>query len=495
MLINYLHKIKPSINIQYRQQDGKEHGINANHVPSGVDLVLLPDSGSADFAEHKKLRERGIDIIVLDHHEVENNQESKHAIVVNNQLSPKFDNNSFSGAGVTFKFLEALDDRLEVDYANTYLDLLALGIIGDSMLVSEKENRYYITKGLKRIKNPLVKEILKSQEYSTGGVVDITSISFFINPLFNAVVRSGSKEEKNQVFEALLGDGTEEVYYERGKKYEPLTTNTVRMMKRVRVRQNKLRDKGVEAIEEKIAEKNLLNNKILTVEVTNVLDPNLSGLVANRLAQSYKRPTLLVRWDDDNATLSGSARGYENGYIKDLKGYLDSMNQFIYLRGHPNAHGVKIIPNNLIEVNNMINKDLKNIELDTGSYDVDFEIDMKHLTKGFITTLNDYSDLWGKGVESPLLMIHSINVNKTAVLLQGKSKNVLKFAVNGIEFIKFGSSEEEYKSIVDVEEKKSRQVSINVIGKASMNTFRGQKTPQIMIEDFEVEEAEDKLLF
>ena len=62
--------------------EGKIHGINADTVPEDVKMVICPDSSSNSYEDHKKLRERGCDILVLDHHLAE--RESTDAIIINN---------------------------------------------------------------------------------------------------------------------------------------------------------------------------------------------------------------------------------------------------------------------------------------------------------------------------------------------------------------------------------------------------------------------------
>ena len=69
-------------NIIFIFHPGKEHGIFADKIPDNVKLVIAPDSSSNDYEEHKKLHERGIDVLVIDHHEAE--MVSPHACVINN---------------------------------------------------------------------------------------------------------------------------------------------------------------------------------------------------------------------------------------------------------------------------------------------------------------------------------------------------------------------------------------------------------------------------
>lgn len=81
-------------------------------------MLIIPDAGSNQYDLHEKLQERGIDTLILDHHECE--RESNVAIVINNQLSSKYQNKSFSGVGIVYKFCQALDDKLGIRLADDF---------------------------------------------------------------------------------------------------------------------------------------------------------------------------------------------------------------------------------------------------------------------------------------------------------------------------------------------------------------------------------------
>lgn len=121
IMYNYIKKVNPEAKIQYRMHTGKQHGIIPSTVPDGIDIVLIPDAGSNQYEEHQELKERGMEIVVIDHHEAP--EYSKDAIVVNNQLSERYPNKSLSGAGVVYKLCQALDDYQGVKYADEFLDL------------------------------------------------------------------------------------------------------------------------------------------------------------------------------------------------------------------------------------------------------------------------------------------------------------------------------------------------------------------------------------
>jgi single-stranded-DNA-specific exonuclease len=185
------------------------------------DLIILPDSSSNDYEEHKILKDIGYDILVLDHHEADHYSEN--AIVINNQLSKNYENKSLSGVGVAYKFLEYFEHAFESDLISTmgeegiyeaegwephiqdYIDLVALGEISDMMNMNTLENRWFCEEGLSHINNGFFKELVAKQSYSLGdGPLTQIGIAFYITPLINALIRVGSDLEKERLFEAFL---------------------------------------------------------------------------------------------------------------------------------------------------------------------------------------------------------------------------------------------------------------------------------------------------
>lgn len=489
-LISYTQKVFPEAKIKWRLQEGKEHGVIVSEVPEDTDLVVIPDSGSNQLEDHKLLKEKGMDVIVLDHHDC--SVESKDAIVVNSQISPDYPNKHFSGVGIVYKFCKALDDKLGINHADHYLDLVAIGNIADSIDMRSLETRYYVEKGLKSLKNKFIKALYEKQSYSTKGKVNMITTSFYINPLINACIRIGEMEEKEQMFRAFL-EVDEEIYYDKKKIYEPIEISTARMIGNIKNKQTRLRDKGMEAINERIEEKNLLNNKILIVNVTDILHKNLTGVVAVKLAEAYKRPTILLRQrDPDKPILNGSIRGYEKSAVKDFKEFLLETKKFTMVEGHPNAAGCEVGFEEVVVANEIMNEKLKDETFDSDIYEVDFTISGDKLKKNFVLEVAKMEHVWGHKVDEPLLAIKNIEVNKEDIQLMGKHKNTIKIVYKGIEYMKFFSSEEVYESLVS----QGDRLVIDVIGKCSVNEYNNEKKPQIIIEDFEVTKTKKKeLLF
>ena len=158
VLINHLNCLFPGYvqnNVYYRIHSGKQHGIILETIPEDVSLVIAPDSSSNDYEVHKKLHERGVDVLVIDHHEAE--QVSPHACVINNQLCD-YPTKSLSGVGMVYKFCSFIDELMNVDYADQFLDLVALGMIADMMDLRDFETKHLINRGLENIRNPYFKE-------------------------------------------------------------------------------------------------------------------------------------------------------------------------------------------------------------------------------------------------------------------------------------------------------------------------------------------------
>ena len=156
--INEAYGNKPT----YSLHAGKQHGLSDDiKIPEDTELLIIPDAGTNDVKQCKELSEKGVNIIVLDHHlkEVDN----PYAVIVNNQTSENYSNKEFCGAGIVYKFLKAVDELEWIDKADEFLDLVALGNISDVMDMRSYETRYLTQNGLENIKSKAFKAMLKAQ--------------------------------------------------------------------------------------------------------------------------------------------------------------------------------------------------------------------------------------------------------------------------------------------------------------------------------------------
>ena len=496
IMYNYLKLIKPNVKISYSIHTNKQHGLSYDiKVPEETNLLIIPDAGTNNIKECKELKEKGMDIIILDHHLAE--QENPYAIVVNNQMC-NYLNKNLCGTGICYKFLQALDEETWNDYADNFLDLVALANIADSMDIKEPETKRLIDKGLSKIRSKLFKALIDRQSYSINNIININNVQFYIVPLINGLIRAGDYDEKDLLFRAFIE--TDEVFKykpRRKSKNDPepeeidedIYTRAARLCSNARQRQNNSKNKDVEKLLEYIDEKEYNNNKIIFVNVTDKLNENLTGLVAMNIATKYNKPCLLLRKVKNKPDYyAGSARNINRSPLPNLKDYLEETNMFEYCQGHQGAFGVEIHKDNIPKAIELINEQLKNVDF-TSYYEVDFIIDIDDLDISFIKTMDELKDFYGQGIGEALVYISNIKVSRNDINFMGKDNSTIKFVYNDeITFIKFriGENDPIYKWLNDWENDDDFIV-INVIGKVGLNNYKGILTPQVIIEDYEIE--------
>ena len=492
LLLNYLNCLFPGFvqnHIYYRIHTGKQHGIIPDTIPKGVKLVIAPDSSSNDYEEHKILADNGIDVLVIDHHEAD--KVSENACIINNQLCD-YPTKSLSGVGMVYKFCSYIDEVMNVDYADLFLDLVALDMVADMMDLRDFETKHLVMLGLNKIRNPYFRGMVDKQAFQLKDGITPFGIAFYIAPYVNATIRVGSQDEKLMLFESMLDyRGYEQVpSTKRGCKGQTETRveQACRNCTNIKNRQTKARDASLNTIEHIIEEKGLLENKILVIKLDSefATDRNLTGLIANQLMAKYQRPVLLLNKvinEDKTISWEGSGRGYDKSKFDNLREFLNNSGLTMYAEGHANALGVGITDADFADFIEYSNDALKNFDF-TPSYKVDYIFHHDDMDINDILNIANLKSVWGQGVEEPLIAIERIKVYKDNVRLMSADKNpTLKITLpNGMSLIKFRSSNEEYESLCS----ELGCVSINIVGRCERNIWNGIISPQIIIEDYEV---------
>lgn len=496
LLYNYLTELFPTIKIKYFIHENKEHGLKDSVdkiIQSDINLVLVPDAGSGDGEYIKQLKEKNIDVIIIDHHNVKE-EECAPAIVINNQIGD-YPNKTLAGVGVVYKFCEFIDILLNKKNAQKYLDLVSVGCVADLMPLNNYETLFYIRKGLENINNNFLKELIKNQEFSIlrHGILDPFCIGFYLAPYMNATIRVGTIEEKTLLFEAMLDKLSMKNIPsgKRGHKGEPMprVEESVRIAVNAKTRQTKLRDENLEVIEKIISEKELLeNNAIIAVKLPKELqmDKNILGLMANILMDKYQRPILLLNEvvKEDGVYWEGSARNYKNSQIENLRGFFEKIEDVEWATGHNNAFGISIKDENFNDFIKYTNEILKDFDF-SSKYKVDFVFSSYNLNLNLILDICSLKEYWGQDFEEPLIAIKDLRISNENIALLSRDKNpTLKITLdNGLELIKFNSSSEELNSL---QSNGLKKIEIDLVGTCDVNYWNGRSTPQIKIKDYEI---------
>lgn len=491
LLMNYLYCLFPSFvnnNISYRVHMGKQHGIIPDTIPEDVKLVIAPDSSSNDYEAHEYLNLSGVDVLVIDHHEADHI--SKYACVINNQLCD-YPTKSLSGVAMVWKFCCYIDMLLKTDHAQKFLDLVALGLVADMMDVRDFETRRLIDKGLQQIRNPYFRGAIDKDQFHFTNEITPIGVAFYIAPLINATTRVGTQEEKLMLFESMLDFRGYELVpsTKRGCKGQAETRveQACRNCTNIKSRQTKIRDNSLEKIEQIIVNQNLLSNKILIVQLDDLItDRNLTGLIANQLMSEYQRPVLIlnrIENEDGTITWEGSGRGYDKSRLKDFRGFLENNKYVMYAEGHANAFGIGIKDEDISAFIASTNSTLDGFDF-TPIYNVDFIYKSDELTPDEVIDIAGMKSLWGQGVEEAEIAVEGIKVHKDNIRILSPDKNpTLKIMLpNGINFMKFRSSEEEYDKLYS----ELGYVTINIVGECERNIWNNKISPQVMIKDYEI---------
>ena len=540
-LIQFLQEISSDIEIEYKLNYEKKHGLTfddlAEYTKDYFGLIIIPDA-SMTVSEARIISDNfSADILVLDHHIIENEffdkekkqwvsrEDAKEIYKVNkdrlqvdcytnyciavNCTDGQYPNACLSGAGVVQKFIEAYlstyaeEEELDEELAEKYLDLVSLGINADAMNLQSLESRYYVLEGMKdrNYNNEFLNELVNrfSEDMKWGRY--ITSMSWTIAPKINGAIRYGKDEEQLDTFKAMLGVQEDREYQPRRKsKNDPkppveihsLQKTMARVAENIKSRQDTEVRKFVAELEKEITEKNLDKNSVLFVDGTKVLTKGtVTGLVANKLASKYFRPVVLLR-SKDSIEYGGSCRGYDKGNISSIKDFLTEAGMEV--KGHDNAGGVFLRKDALESVIKKCNEMLPVDELCT-IHTVDWEIPANKLKREYVQEVAENYAVFGSTVPEPLFAISDLRINASKINGYGENNNFIRFVHNGIVYVKKYCSASDFdtmtmkdRSVLGVNKK---NLKLNIIGQFVLNSWEDKINPEVKILYFDVCEDTD----
>ena len=505
----YIKNIYPAANLNFTVHDHKQHGLNDRiewiEDHPDFDLVIAPDASSYDVEEHKRLKELGIDVLVLDHHSQEFDKNgnpvisnSSNTVIVNNQLSPKYANKSLCGAGVVYKFCEVLDNRFEIKQAQHYLDLVALGEIADVMDKSNTETNYLMVSGLEHINNKGFKTLLASQSYSlkekaTAPWPNLTTIdiAFYIAPLINAITRVGTIDEKRTMFYCFVEPDRLVPSTKRGAAADETETaaeQTARVGKNCKAKQDRIKEKAIDLIDFKIQKDGLDDNNIIIVKLDNSdnIPQELTGLIAMNIVTKYRKPVMIGRENNENE-IQGSIRSDGNfSGLPSFKKFLEDSKLMTYTAGHDNACGWGLNKNKVETLIAYANSHLKAEDFEN-CYLVDYILDANDYNNDLLSMITESGKYFGNQLDEIKIVIENIRLGNITVM--GANKDSLKISYNYIDYVSF-------KNLDLIEEiQKNRLKKLTVYGRPQINEWMGNRSIQIIISDYELVEDSSKYDF
>ena len=480
--------------------EDKSHGLTDNImeqlIGSKYDLVIIPDSSSNDFDNQKKLLEDGKKIIILDHHETDNQEEIEDMgkecpnsyALVNNVLDKNGHvNPHFVGVGMVYQFCKALswnnyEHHIE---AEALLDLVAMGQIGDASDVADYEIRYLVRSGLENITSPLLKEVFQ-EKIVNKEVIAAKNLSFSIIPMANAVSRIGDKDDKLKLVNALAGVYNEDELIEVERKRKSKVTGKMEKvtlmwshytlildeLTKIKSKQDRTITKVVKKIDGNIFKSDVT---IVEAQEEEIEHRSLTGLLANRIASENETPTLVLV-DNGNGELGGSARGFEKS-MPDFREWCNDSGLFELAQGHANAFGVVIRRDSLDKLKQKLAS--HNDGKDQIVYDVD-KVYHNKSNHDLVETINKHEELFGGSIQEPVYGYKNLVLGRNAISQRG---SVVSFYHNGLEFVAYKQEAgiiDDFMANLGFEQ----FVTVDLVGSPSKNEWTGQVKHQIVLKDY-----------
>ena len=445
------------------------YGLNRSAIDTikaaGADLIVTVDCGSVSVDEVEYAKSIGLDIMVTDHHRIEDKQAD--TILINPaRKDSEYPFPYLAGCGVAFKLAQAITDAAGLPKINLtrMLDLVALGTIGDIVpLISE--NRMLVKYGLRAI-NTSGREALKVLIEKTGlkpGEIKCENVSFVLVPHINAAGRMKSAALALKLF--LAKDR------EKMEQYADQLVSCNAERKRL---QEDVFRRACEQVTEKYED-----SDFLLVDLPDAHE-GVAGIAAGKLKEKYYRPSVIVT-DNGGDMLKGTGRSPEGiDLYKILK---NEEKWFDHFGGHAAACGFTMKKEGLEEVRNDLNRitgELKkqSPELFDGTPVPDIELEQSEVTVDFAAQL-ELLEPCGRMNERPLVSVRGIPRDVTRIGPEGK---YLRFSMGipGCTFLMFRKAEEKGDAVFAAFREGAEIV---VTGNMFRHEWNSNVTVQIVAED------------
>ena len=456
IMYQYMKALDKNWNVGILIHEGKERGLQDDKILQYIKdnprpFLIIPDAGTNDKEQANQLSWSCIDILVLDHHDIETPIE--HGILINNQADnfdfPTSISKKGSGSLVTWMFLNALDIKLNNNWANYLIDLVALSLVSDDMDMTDQQNRIFYHYGLETIdcvQNQFLMAVIK--RFIGDNPYSQRDISFKIVPKFNSVIRTKNQELKYQIIQAFCGKIEIEPILDLCAECHKNQIETVTNI--------------IERHEKEISE--VADNNLIVFSCDE-MPRSYSGLVAAKISNICDgKPTIVGKNIDGE--LLGSLRS-----PVPLRSDLDKNELVSWAMGHEESCGISIPINNVQPLINYYNT----IKL---SYEPHIDVlqsySIENIPNYIYKVFDPSTDvLWGKGIPKPLFEIHDIIIYPNNIQVLGGNKRTLKILCNGLNILIFNATKQNKKDlgIEDIDNPKTEPIKLSCIGTLSINNY------------------------
>lgn len=473
-----------------RMKDG--YGINEHLIEQalsdGKELLITCDNGIAAINEINFAKEKGMTVVVTDHHEIpyRNTEQGKEflrsnadAIVNPKQNDCLYPCKGICGAVVAWKLVQVLYERMDIPVveADIFIENAGFATVGDVMDLTG-ENRILVKLGLKALehtKNPGMKALIAKNKLSDKPL-SAYHIGFVLGPCINA---SGRLDTAKRSLELLL---------ERDEvKASALAGELVELNESRKYMTQQETQKALEQIEKEGREK----DKVLVVYLPECHE-SLAGIIAGRIREAYQRPVFVLTRGEEG--VKGSGRSIEAYSMFDKMTEVAEL--FTKYGGHPMAAGLSMREEDIDKLREQLNQKAEFSEEDMAEVvRLDAVLPMSYFTVDTIRQLSVLEPC-GKSNTKPVFADRNIKITRAGIV--GVNRNVLKLHLldsrgNPVAGVYFGEVE---KFLTFLSEKFGREevdaamhgrensIQFAAVYEPAVDTYSGRESVQAIIRRF-----------
>lgn len=428
-------------------------------INSGISLIITVDNGIAGVEEVDLANELGCDVIVTDHHKIQDTMPNAYAIIHPEHPDGNYPFKKLAGVGVAFKLAHAL---LEI-FPDFLLDLVAIGTIADMVSITD-ENRIFVKQGLELLnEDPRIGLKMLLELSSINTKIDEQTVGFYIAPKLNSIGRMDSAKlgltflmAEDPVTAKALAEQIEQYNIERKQVTEDIVKDVI----------NKIENSDKK-------EKNV-------IMVSGEYHEGVLGIVASNIVERYQKPVFIM--NEKDGVLKGSARSIFDFNIYTAMNKISDL--FLAFGGHTLAAGFSFDESNYKEIEDFLDNEFeefkKHNELKS-SKNIDIVTSLEDISYQFLNSL-DVLKPYGMDFEKPSILIENAMVLNKAYF--GSEKQYLRLTiadeVGNLECISFKD--------VAAFDKVEKNDIVDLLCTLDKNNFNGRSKLQAHIIDINIKE-------
>ena len=362
-----------------------------------VKLIVTCDCGISNFDEIDLAKQMGIKVVLTDHHTIGANLPNADVVVNPKLLEDGHKAKNISGCAMAYYVIKVLYNKLgRESETDNYLDLVALSLIADVVPLVD-ESRYLLKKGLPYLYNSERIGMRALLEQIGKPVENTEDVAFQIAPRINAAGRMDSAIIPVEMF---LADDME-----KAKEYATRieTYNTDR----------KNIQKEIFESAQRIVEEDKKNKKILVI-FGEAWHHGVTGIVAGKICELYRKPTIILTTTEDGDNVVGSARSTEDVNIYEvLSKHSEYLTKF---GGHSGAAGLSLVKNNVDNFTKALEQyaDIYFEEITDEKIYADINLNIKDINEGILEQISKLEP-YGEAFDSPIFCSKDINIISDAI--------------------------------------------------------------------------------